>query len=153
MRGTSKYVVKATFEVEGVVEKSDVIGAIFGQTEGLFGPDLDLQQLQKTGRMGRIEVQLETTQEETKGFILIPSGLDKPLTTLIAAAVESVDCMGPCLARVTLDTIEDVREVKQVFILKRAQEILQKWVMESVPTIEQPTRRLKELPRGRLEES
>jgi len=153
MRGTSKYVVKATFEVEGVVEKSDVIGAIFGQTEGLFGPDLDLQELQKAGRIGRIEVQLETTQEETKGMILIPSGLDKPLTTLIAAAVESVDCIGPCLARVTLDTIEDVREAKQVFILNRAQEILQKWVMESVPTIEQLTRRLKELPRGRLEES
>jgi DNA primase len=153
MRGTSKYVVKATFEVEGVVEKSDVIGAIFGQTEGLFGPDLDLQELQKTGRIGRIEVQLETTQEETKGMILIPSSLDKPLTTLIAAAVESVDCIGPCLARVTLDTIEDVREAKQFLILKRAQEILQKWVIESVPTTEQLTRRLKKLPRGSLEES
>ena len=148
MVSTSKYVVKAAFEVDGVVEKSDVIGAIFGQTEGLFGPDLDLHELQKTGRIGRIEVQLETTQDETKGMIFIPSSLDKPLTALTAAAVESVDRIGPCSARVALDTIEDVRETKRESILTRAQEILQKWVIESTLTMEELTRRLQ----GRLEE-
>jgi len=30
---TTKYVVRARFEIDGVVEKPDVIGAIFGQTE------------------------------------------------------------------------------------------------------------------------
>ena len=47
---------KAKFEVEGVVEKADLIGAIFGQTEGLFGPEMNLQELQKTWKVGQIEV-------------------------------------------------------------------------------------------------
>src|SRR6266487_4209354 len=51
---TTKYIVKAKFDVQGVVEKPDVVGAVFGQTEGLFGPDLDLRELQKSGRIGRI---------------------------------------------------------------------------------------------------
>ncbi len=133
---TPKYAIKATFEVEGVVEKSDVIGAIFGQTEGLFGPDLDLHELQKTGRIGRIEIKMETKQDETKGSILIPTSLDKPITALTAAAVTSVDRIGPCAARVALDKIEDVREAKREAIITRAQEILQKWVIESTPTMD-----------------
>ncbi len=141
---TPKYVVKAAFEVDGVVEKSDVIGAIFGQTEGLFGPDLDLHELQKTGRIGRIEIQMEAKQDETRGTILIPSSLDKPITALTAAAVESVDRIGPCSARVTLTTIEDVRVTKRESIISRAQSILQKWVIESTPTIEQLTNQVSE---------
>ena len=141
---TPKYVVKAAFEVDGVVEKSDVIGAIFGQTEGLFGPDLDLHALQKTGRIGRIEIQMESKQDETRGSILIPSSLDKPITALTAAAVESVDRIGPCSARVTLTTIEDVRVTKRESIITRAQGILQKWVIESTPTIEQLTNQVSE---------
>ena len=85
---TPKYVIRASFEIEGVVENSDVVGAIFGQTEGLFGPDLDLRELQKTGRIGRIIINLESKKDMTKGNIVIPSSLDKPSTALIAAAVE-----------------------------------------------------------------
>lgn len=142
---TPKYVVKATFEVEGVVEKSDVIGAIFGQTEGLFGPDMDLNELQKTGRIGRIEIHMETKQDKTTGSILIPSSLDKPLTALTAAAIESVDRIGPCSAHVTLDKIEDVRETKREQIIGRAQKILQKWTIEETPTTEQITSKISEL--------
>jgi len=141
---TPKYVVKAAFEVDGVVEKSDVIGAIFGQTEGLFGPDLDLHELQKTGRIGRIEIQMEAKQDETRGTILIPSSLDKPITALTAAAVESVDRIGPCSARVNLTTIEDVRVTKRESIISRAQVILQKWIIESTPTIDQLTSQVSE---------
>jgi len=142
---TPKYLIKATFEVEGVVEKSDVIGAIFGQTEGLFGPDLDLHELQKSGRIGRIEIQMETKQDRTKGTIIIPSSLDKPLSALTAAAVESVDRIGPCSARVTLNTIEDVRETKREVIISRAQEILQRWTIESTPTVNQVTNKISEI--------
>ena len=142
---TPKYAIKATFEVEGVVEKSDVIGAIFGQTEGLFGPDLDLHELQKTGRIGRIEIKMETKQDETKGSILIPTSLDKPITALTAAAVISVDRIGPCSARVTLNKIEDVREAKRESIITRAQEILQKWVIESTPTMDQLKNKVSEV--------
>ncbi len=134
---TTKYVVVATFEVEGVVEKPDVIGAIFGQTEGLFGPDLDLRELQKSGRVGRIEIQLESRHDKTNGTITIPSSLDKVSTAIMAAAIESVDRIGPCTAKVTLDKVEDVREEKRKVILDKAKDILRKWVIEVSPSTDE----------------
>jgi DNA primase len=134
---TTKYVVLAAFEVEGVVEKPDVIGAIFGQTEGLFGPDLDLRELQKSGRVGRIEIQLESRQDKTTGTIMIPSSLDKVSTAIIAAAIESVDRIGPCMAKVTLQKVEDVREEKRKLILDKAKDILKKWVIEGSPSTDE----------------
>jgi len=134
-----KYVIQASFSVDGVVEKSDVIGALFGQTEGLFGPDLDLHELQKIGRIGRIEIQIESRKDKTNGVITIPSSLDKPLTALIAATVESVDRVGPCIAKVNIDSIEDVREKKREEIVARAKDILRKWTVEEAPTTDQVT--------------
>ena len=134
---TPKYVVLATFDVEGVVEKPDVIGAIFGQTEGLFGPDLDLRELQKSGRVGRIEIQLESKQDRTTGTIMVPSSLDKVSTAIIAAAIESVDRIGPCTAKVRLEKVEDVREEKRKVILDKAKEILKKWVIEGSPSTDE----------------
>lgn len=134
---TTKYVVLAAFEVEGVVEKPDVIGAIFGQTEGLFGPDLDLRELQKGGRVGRIEIQLESKHDKTTGKIMIPSSLDKVSTAIIAAAIESVDRIGPCTAKVTLEKVEDVREEKRKLILDKAKDILKKWVIEGSPSTDE----------------
>jgi DNA primase len=134
---TTKYVVLAAFGVEGVVEKPDVIGAIFGQTEGLFGPDLDLRELQKSGRVGRIEIQLESKHDRTTGTIMIPSSLDKVSTAIIAAAIESVDRIGPCTAKVTLEKVEDVREEKRKLILDKAKDILKKWVIEGSPSTDE----------------
>jgi DNA primase len=134
---TTKYMVSARFEVEGVVEKPDVIGAIFGQTEGLFGPDLDLRELQKSGRIGRIEIQLESKQDKTFGVITIPSSLDKTSTAIIAAAVESVDRIGPCNAKVTLDKLADIREEKRKQILDKAKSILHNWVIEVSPSTDE----------------
>ena len=128
-----KYVISTSFEIEGVVEKSDVIGALFGQTEGLFGPELDLHELQKTGRIGRIEIKLKSKKDKTNGEITIPSSLDKPLTALIAAAIENVDRVGPCAAKVTLDKIEDIRAARRDTIIKRAKEILHKWTIDVSP--------------------
>jgi DNA primase len=129
--------VVARFEVEGVVEKPDVIGAIFGQTEGLFGPELDLRELQKSGRIGRIEIQLDSKQDRTNGTITIPSSLDKSSTAIIAAAIQSVDRIGPCLAKVTLDKVADVREDKRRQILDKAKEILRTWVVEESPSTDE----------------
>lgn len=142
---TPKYRIQASFEVEGVVEKSDVIGAIFGQTEGLFGPELDLHELQKNGRIGRIEINMQTKQDKTTGTILVPTSLDKPISALTAAAIESVDRIGPCAANVTLVKIEDVRINKRESIIDRAQKILQSWVIESTPTMEQLTSQVAEI--------
>jgi DNA primase len=134
---TTKYVVKARFEVEGVVEKPDVIGAIFGQTEGLFGTDLDLRELQKGGRVGRIEIELESKQDKTSGIITIPSSLDRASTALIAAAIESVDRIGPCDAKVALETVQDMRDEKRKVIMVKAKEILRKWVVEAQPSTDE----------------
>jgi DNA primase len=134
---TTKYMIVARFEVEGVVEKPDVIGAIFGQTEGLFGPDLDLRELQKSGRVGRIEIQLDSKQDRTFGVITIPSSLDKTSTAIIAAAVESVDRIGPCVAKVTLDKLADIREDKRKQILDKAKDILRNWVIEESPSTDE----------------
>jgi len=129
--------VVARFEVEGVVEKPDVIGAIFGQTEGLFGPDLDLRELQKSGRIGRIEIQLDSKQDKTFGTITIPSSLDKTSTAIIAAAIQSVDRIGPCLAKVTLEKVADIREDKRRQILDKAKDILRTWVVEESPSTDE----------------
>jgi len=134
---TGKYVVQARFTVEGVVEKPDVIGAIFGQTEGLFGPDLDLRELQKSGRIGRIEIELESKQDKTFGTITIPSSLDKVSTAIIAAAVESVDRIGPCESRISLERVGDVREDKRKVIMGKAKDILKKWVIETSPSTDE----------------
>ena len=131
-----KYVIRASVEVEGVVEKSDIVGALFGQTEGLFGSELDLHELQKSGRIGRIEIQVESKKDKTSGIITIPSSLDKSLTALIAAAVENVDRVGPCYAKVVLEKIEDVREQRRGTIINRAKEILQQWSVETTSTID-----------------
>ncbi|MBS7648381.1 MAG: DNA primase DnaG [Candidatus Bathyarchaeia archaeon] len=141
-----KYVIRAKFEVDGVVEKPDVIGAVFGQTEGLFGTELDLRELQKSGRIGRIEVDI-TSQKDNKTFgtIIIPTSLDKVSTAIIAASVESIDRVGPCSAHVILERIEDVRETKRKAIIERAKEILHKWSLETIPETEEIFREVSEI--------
>jgi DNA primase len=120
-----------------VVEKPDVIGAVFGQTEGLFGPELDLRELQKSGRIGRIEIDLYSKQDKTTGTITIPTSLDRVSTALLAASIESINRVGPCAAKVTLEKIEDVREARRKAIIDRAKEILHKWTIESMPSVDE----------------
>jgi len=134
---TIKYVITAKFEIEGVVEKPDVIGAVFGQTEGLFGPELDLRELQKSGRIGRIEIELHSKQDKTTGTITIPTSLDRVSTALIASSVETINRVGPCASKVTLDKIEDVREARRKIIIDRAKEILHKWNIDSMPSVDE----------------
>ncbi len=133
---TIKYVIHAKFEIEGVVEKPDVIGAVFGQTEGLFGPELDLRELQKSGRIGRIEIELHSKNDKTTGTITIPTSLDRVSTALIAASIESINRVGPCASKVTLEKIEDVREARRKVIIDRAKEILHKWTIEAMPSVD-----------------
>jgi len=141
---TAKYIIKAKFEVEGVVEKPDIIGAVFGQTEGLFGPELDLRELQKSGRIGRIEIELKSRGDRTYGTIIIPTSLDKVSTAIIAASIESINRVGPCASKITLERIEDVREAKRKQIIERAKKILHDWTIESLPTAEEVYREVSE---------
>ena len=121
---TTKYLIHISLTAEGVVEKPDVVGAIFGQTEGLLGEDLDLRDLQRTGRVGRIDVQITSKKGETKGEILISSSLDRAETAILAASLETIDRVGPCVAHVTVESIEDIRVSKRKLIVERAKEIL-----------------------------
>lgn len=134
---TVKYVVKASFEVEGVVEKPDVIGAVFGQTEGLFGAELDLRELQKSGRIGRIEIDLKSEKDKTTGAITIPTSLDRVSTAILAASIESINRVGPCAAKVTLEKVEDIRDARRRAIIERAKSILKEWTIEAAPGTEE----------------
>lgn len=127
---TTKYVIRARIEIDGVVEKPDVIGAIFGQTEGLLGEELDLRELQKSGRVGRIQVELESKGGKSVGEIIVPSSLDKVETAIIASAIETIDKVGPCTAKVVVEKIDDARADKRKKIIERAKEILKKWESE-----------------------
>lgn len=121
---TTKYLIHIHLEAEGVVEKPDVVGAIFGQTEGLLGEDLDLRDLQRTGRLGRIDVQVTSKKGETRGEIFIASSLDRAETAILAASFETIDRVGPCAARVRVESIEDIRVSKRKMVITRAKELL-----------------------------
>jgi DNA primase len=141
---TVKYVIRAKFEIEGVVEKPDVIGAVFGQTEGLFGSELDLRELQKSGRIGRIEIELQSKNDKTTGSIVIPTSLDRVSTAIIAASIESINRVGPCESKVTIERLEDIRDSRRRTIIERAKTILQKWQIESMPSTEDVFREVSE---------
>jgi len=128
---TTKYLVRATLQADGVVEKADIIGAIFGQTEGLLGDELDLRELQKSGRIGRIEVEVSQTRGKSEGTIIVPSGLDQIETSILASALETIDRIGPCRARIAVNAIEDVRVSKRDRIITRAKELYIKIVEQS----------------------
>ncbi len=129
----AKYIVTAQINIAGVVDRPDVIGAIFGQTEGLLGNDLELRELQRSGRIGRIEVNVKTTSGKTKGEIIIPSSLDKTETAIVAAALEIIQRIGPCNAKVLVQKIEDVRTSKRQFVVNRAKELLKNLTEGSLP--------------------
>jgi DNA primase len=147
-QATSKYTIYAKFEADGTVEKPDVIGAVFGQTEGLLGPDMELRELQKTGRVGRIDVEMKSNNGKTYGIISIPSSLDSSETALIAACVETIERVGPCTAKISVEKIEDVRISKRKYVVGRAKELLGKMFQEDLPDSQQISEQIKEAVRG-----
>lgn len=128
---TTKYLIHAQISTNGIVEKPDVVGAVFGQTEGLLSNDLDLRELQRTGRIGRIQVNMHSNGGKAKGEIVIPSSLDRVETAILAAALETINRVGPCEAEIKTLKVEDVRAVKREQVVNRAKEIY-KNMIESV---------------------
>ncbi len=131
---TTKYHIKIKIHADGVVEKPDVVGAIFGQTEGLLGEELDLRDLQKSGRIGRIEVEINSKQGKADGEVIIPSSLDQVETAIMASALETIDRIGPCKAKMSVLAIEDVRVTKRGKIVDRAKELLAEIIEDSKDT-------------------
>jgi DNA primase len=130
---SAKYIIHATIKVEGIVDRPDVIGSVFGQTEGLLGSDLELRELQSSGRIGRIEVDLKTKTGKTSGSINIPSSMDKTETALIAAALETIQRIGPCNAEVNVMELEDVRTAKRGQVISRAKDLLSNLTHGTLP--------------------
>ena len=129
----SKYIVRSSIKIDGIVDRPDVIGAVFGQTEGLLGNDLELRELQRSGKIGRIEVNLKTTGGKTAGEIIIPSSLDKTETAIVAAALEIIQRIGPCNADIKVQAIEDVRITKRQFVIDRAKALLSHLTENTLP--------------------
>ena len=128
---TTKYLIHAQITANGIVEKPDVVGAVFGQTEGLLSNDLDLRELQRTGRIGRIQVNIHSNSGRAKGEIVTPSSLDRVETAILAASLETINRVGPCEAQIKTLKVEDVRAVKREQVVNRAKEIYKNMV-ESV---------------------
>jgi len=119
-----KYIIHAKLEADGAIEKPDIIGALFGQTEGLLGDDLEMRELQKSGKIGRIEVVAKYNEGKTIGEIEVPSAMDKTETAIIAAALETIERVGPSDTKIIIQEIEDVRGSKRDYILERAKKLM-----------------------------
>lgn len=130
---TVKYLIYADVEVDGTVDKPDVVGAIFGQTEGLLGEELDLRDLQKNGRIGRIEVDLRPRGGKTTGVVKIPSSLDMVETCIIGAAIETVERVGPCEAKIVIGKVEDTRSIKREKLIERSKGLLRTLINTEIP--------------------
>jgi DNA primase len=130
---TTKYIIHAIIKADGVIERPDVVGAIFGQTEGLIGADLDLRELQKSGRIGRLEVNIKSNMGKSNGTIEIPSSLDKVETAVLGASLETIDRIGPCISNISVVKIEDVRSSKRKQVVDRAKQILTAMFDEMLP--------------------
>ena len=144
MDDTAKYLIHAAITADGVVERSDVVGAIFGQTEGLLGDDLDLRDLQQSSKVGRIDVQIESENGQSFGNVTIASSLDKVKTAILAASLETITRVGPCQSDVRVTDIEDVREAKRREVVDRAKELLSTSFDDSVMTSSEILEEVKE---------
>ena len=119
-----KYQIRADIKVNGTVQRKDIIGAIMGQTEGLLGDELELRKLQRTARVGHVDVEMDTKGGKVHGMIIIPSSLDNVETAIIASALETIDRIGPCSAKITVKEILDIRATKRTAVVDRAKELL-----------------------------
>ncbi|MFD1527045.1 DNA primase, partial [Halolamina salina] len=134
MQDTAKYLIHAKLSADGVIERSDVVGAVFGQTEGLLGDEMDLRDLQDSSKVGRIDVSVETEGGQSFGDVTIASSMDKVETAILAASLETISRVGPCQARIEVTDIEDIRAAKRRIVVQRAKELLANSFEESVLT-------------------
>lgn len=128
MAKEGKYVIHATIKADGTVARKDVVGAIFGQTEGLLGEDLQLRKLQRTGRIGHVDVNLNNNKGRVKGEITMTSSIDQVSTAVIGAALETIDRIGPCKAIIRVQRIENVHSAKRDTVIDRAKSLLMEMI-------------------------
>lgn len=132
LNNTAKYLIHADITADGVVERSDVVGAIFGQTEGLLGDDLEIHDLQQSSKVGRIDVEVTSQGGQSVGEVTVATSMDKVETAVLAAALETIDRVGPCVATFEITHIEDVRAAARRQVVNRARDLLSTAFDESV---------------------
>ena len=120
----AKYMIHATIKADGTIQRKDVVGAIFGQTEGLLGEELQLRKLQRTGRIGHVDVELNSNKGKVSGVIRLPSSLDQVSTAVVGAALETIERIGPCKATIKVASIENIHSVKRDTVIDRAKDLL-----------------------------
>ena len=120
----AKYMIHATIKADGTIQRKDVVGAIFGQTEGLLGEELQLRKLQRTGRIGHVDVDLNSNRGKVSGVIQLPSSLDQVSTAVVGAALETIERIGPCKATIKVSRIENIHSVKRDTVIDRAKDLL-----------------------------
>jgi DNA primase len=124
MQDTAKYLIHADITADGVVERNDVVGAVFGQTEGLLGDELEIRDLQESSKVGRIDVEIASEGGQSFGELTIATSLDKVETAILAAALETIDRIGPCRSMIEVRNIEDVRSARRREVVDRAKRLL-----------------------------
>jgi DNA primase len=132
MQHSAKYLIHAEIRTSGVVERSDVVGAVFGQTEGLLGEELDLRTLQEASKVGRIDVDIDTADGQSVGTVTVASALDRVETAVLAASFETIDRVGPSRAECQVVELEDVRAAKRRDVVDRATELLAEFEQQTV---------------------
>ena len=133
-KNTMKYMIIASIKVDGTVQRKDVVGALFGQCEGLLGDDLDLRKLQRSAKIGMIEVNIASAKGKVTGEILIPSSMDNVETAIIGAAISTIERIGPCNSKIEIKEIQDVRATKRTQVVELAKDLLLKLVSSSSTT-------------------
>jgi DNA primase len=137
LNDTAKYLIHADIAVDGVVERSDVVGAIFGQTEGLLGDDLDIHDLQQSSKVGRIDVEVTSQGGRSAGEVTVATSMDKVETAVLGAALETIERIGPCRATIEVSRIEDVRAAARREVVDRARKLLSTAFDDSVMSSEE----------------
>ena len=133
-KNTMKYMIIASIKVDGTVQRKDVVGALFGQCEGLLGDDLDLRKLQRSTKIGMIEVNIASEKGKVSGEILIPSSMDNVETAIIGAAISTIERIGPCNSKIEIKEIQDVRATKRTQVVELAKDLLLRLVSSSSST-------------------
>ena len=122
--GNAKYMIRVNVKLDGQGQRKDIIGAIFGQTEGLMPEALDLRKLQRSGRIGHIDVTLESKKGRVSGLIEIPSTLENVESAIIGAALETIERIGPSKASLKVTEIINIRSDKRLEMVERAKDLL-----------------------------
>jgi DNA primase len=120
------FTVYFTVDIDGIREKHDIVGTIFGQTEAILPSELNLKNLYRYGKIGHVTTSLEHKNGITLGSIFFPRDLNKLDMSLIVAAIESIERIGVSKAKIVFDQIKNNLEDKIKKVQERANEIFEK---------------------------